>query len=362
MILSAVNLFHILYCGITAGNLRQALDMKMKAAIVGCGGIARVHAECLHGLKEHKLAAFADINKDRADSFAKEYGGNAYGSLEDMLEQEEIDVLHICTPHYLHVPMAAYALKRGIHVFMEKPPVISEEQYKELLEVRSNKKLGICFQNRYNPSIIEVKKLLASGAAGSIKGARGIVTWSRSATYYTDSGWRGSLTTEGGGVLINQSVHTLDLLVYLLGTPVSVDATMTNHHLKGVIEVEDMMEAYLHFEGDKTACFYATTAYCTDVPPLIELCCENMTIRIEDLEVTCCYKDGNVKKLPIEHKEGLGKSYWGAGHRDCISDFYDSIGKDRPFSMELNRMEDTIRLLLGTYESARTGKEVVLKK
>lgn len=334
----------------------------MKTAIVGCGGIARVHAECLREYKENSLAAFADIKKERADSFAAEYGGRAFASLEEMLEQEEIDILHICTPHYLHVPMAVYALNRGIHVFMEKPPVITAEQYKELLEVSSNKKLGICFQNRYNPSIIEVKKLLASGAAGKIKGARGIVTWSRSGPYYSESGWRGSLATEGGGALINQSVHTLDLLAYLIGTPVSVDAIMTNHHLKGVIEVEDMMEAYIRFKEDATACFYATTAYCTDAPPLIELCCENMTIRIEDLDVNCYLKDGEVKKLAVQHKEGLGKSYWGAGHRDCIRDFYESIEENRPFAMELEYMEETILLLLGTYESARTHKEVILQK
>jgi predicted dehydrogenase len=333
----------------------------MRAAIVGCGGIARVHAESLRGLKGHELAAFADIKEERAIGFAKEYHGNAYLSLEDMLRQEDIDVLHICTPHYLHVPMAVYALKQGIHVFMEKPPVISREQYQELLEVKSSKKLGICFQNRYNPSIIAVKKLLAFGEPGAIKGARGIVTWSRNREYYTESGWRGSLTTEGGGALINQSVHTMDLLAYLLGTPLSVDATMTNHHLKGVIEVEDMMEAYYRFEGNKTACFYATTAYCTDVPPLIELFCDNMTIRIEDLEVTIYSKDGVVNKLPMEQKERLGKSYWGAGHRDCIADFYDSINSNRPFSLEFNNIKETILLMLGTYESARTGKEIRIK-
>lgn len=333
----------------------------MKAAIVGCGSIAKVHAESLQSLKKHELTAFADIKKDRADRFVSEYGGRAYPSLEGMLKAEKIDVLHICTPHYLHVPMAVYALKRGIHVFMEKPPVITKEQYKELLTLNSDKKLGICFQNRYNPSIIEVKKLLASGEAGKIIGARGIVTWNRSEAYYTESGWRGSMAKEGGGVLINQSVHTMDLLAYLLGTPVSVDASMANHHLKGIIEVEDTMEAYICFEGGTTACFYATSAYCTDAPPLIEVFCENMTIRIEDLEVTCYYKDGNRKSLPIVHKEGFGKSYWGCGHRDCIADFYDSVEMDRLFFLEFANLEETIELMLGTYESARMGKEVRLK-
>ncbi|WMJ87512.1 Gfo/Idh/MocA family protein [Anaerocolumna sp. MB42-C2] len=333
----------------------------MKIAIVGCGGIAKVHAECIHQLENLDMIAYADIKTERARNFADQYGGKVYNTLEEMLEKEKIDALHICTPHYLHVPMAVYALERGIHVFMEKPPVISASQFNELQAVKSDKRLGICFQNRYNPSIIQVKKMISSGETGKINGVRGIVNWSRSKEYYTESGWRGNLATEGGGVLINQSIHTLDLLAYLLGTPVSVDATMTNHHLKGVIEVEDMMEAYIRFEGDKIACFYATTAYCADVPPLIELSCENMTIRIEDLDVTCYYKDGESKKLQIEHKTKLGKSYWGAGHMDCITDYYDSIEKNRPFSLDLNHLNDTILLLLRTYESARTGKEISIR-
>lgn len=333
----------------------------MKTAIVGCGGIAKVHAECIHQLKNLDMTAYADIKPERTRHFANQYGGNAYSTLEEMLDKEKIDVLHICTPHYLHVPMAVYALERGIHVFMEKPPVISGSQLEELKTVKSDKRLGICFQNRYNPSIIQVKKMIASGETGKVNGARGIVTWSRSKEYYTESGWRGSLATEGGGALINQSIHTLDLLTYLLGTPISVDATMTNHHLKGIIEVEDMMEAYLRFEDDKVACFYATTAYCADVPPLIELSCENMTIRIEDLEVTCYYKDGERKKIQLEHKTNLGKSYWGAGHMDCITDFYNSIEKNHPFSLDLKHLNGTILLMLGTYESARTGKEVFIR-
>ena len=115
-------------------------------------------------------------------------------------ERERPEVLHICTPHYLHVPMAIYGLEKGCHVFMEKPPAISKEQFAELERacLNAGKKLGVCFQNRYNPSVIEAKRLLASGKAGRILGARGLVTWSRGGAYYTESGWRGRLETEGG--------------------------------------------------------------------------------------------------------------------------------------------------------------------
>lgn len=332
----------------------------MRIGIVGCGGIAEIHAKCLKMLTEHELIAYADNKLPKAEAFAKQYGGNAYQSLEEMLEKEELDAIHICTPHYLHTPMAIYGLQHGVHVFMEKPPVISSEQWEELKNVAANSEhqLGLCFQNRYNPSIIKVKEMIASGETGKVLGARGIVTWNRKAEYYTESDWRGRLDYEGGGALINQSIHTLDLLHHLVGQPfLSVDAVLTNHHLKGVMEVEDMMSAYVRYP-EAVVCFYVTTAYNADSAPLIEVNCERMVIRIEELNVTCYYKNGEVLTVPIEGKQGYGKSYWGAGHEDCIGDFYGSIKQNKPFALNTKSMEETVLLMLGAYESARNGYEV----
>ena len=210
------------------------------------------------------------------------------------------------------------------------------------------------------PQILDiVKDLIDSGKAGKVLGARAFVTWCRGAAYYTESGWRGSLKTEGGGVLINQSVHTQDLLCFLLGDPTTVDATMTNHHLKNVIEVEDTLEAYIDFNGVH-ASFYATTSYCADVAPLIEIACENMTIRVEDPHVTVYPKDAGPYQLSVETLPPIGKSYWGTGHTACISDFYQSLRDNRRFSLNLETMEPSIRLMLGTYESARSGHSVTL--
>lgn len=332
----------------------------MRAVIVGCGNIAAVHAASLEQLEGCSLSGFADIKKERAERFAQQYGGNAYASLEEMLEAEKPDVLHICTPHYLHVPMAVYGLQHGVHVFMEKPPVISEEQLEELeaAAAASEKRIGFCFQNRYNPCVQLVRRLLAE-EAGKIKGARGLVTWSRDEKYYTESGWRGSLATEGGGALINQSVHTLDLLVYLLGKPLWTDAGMSNHHLKGIIEVEDTMEALVRF-ADSSAVFYATTAYCEDKAPIIELACENMTIRMEDPDVTIYYKDGRVERPQLSAAAPLGKSCWGSSHQACIADFYRTLATKERFAQDLDGVRDTVRLMLAVYRSAREGVSVEL--
>lgn len=333
----------------------------MRTALVGCGGIAAVHGKVLSNMANCELVGFADIIPERARKFADEYGGRAYSSLEEMMEAEKPEVLHICTPHYLHVPMAIYGLTHGAHVFMEKPPAITNEQFTQLEAAAeaSDRKLGVCFQNRYNPCVQTVKKLLESGEAGKVLGARAFVTWHREAPYYTESGWRGSLTTEGGGVLINQSVHTLDLLVYLLGQPVWTDACLANHHLKGVIEVEDVMEANIRF-ADSTACFYATTAYCTDEAPLVEINCEKMKIRMEDPRVELIFPDKTRKELETEELAPLGKGYWGSGHGACIGDFYSAIEEGRTYPQEIKGIKDTARLMLAMYESAREGHAVQL--
>ena len=214
-----------------------------RAVIVGCGNIAAVHAAVLTAQKDTELVGVADIHFEKAQDYAERFHTKPYASLEEMIEKEQPDVLHVCTPHYLHVPMTQYALERGINVFMEKPPAITLAQLDQLKQAvyASKAKLGLCYQNRYNPSYRAAKEFIASGAAGKVLGARGLVTWNRPAPYYTQSEWRGKLATEGGGVLINQAVHTLDLLSDLLGRPDWIDASLSNHHLKGLIEVEDTL-------------------------------------------------------------------------------------------------------------------------
>lgn len=334
---------------------------KRKAGIVGCGGIAQVHAKALAKSDFAELIACADIRLERSEAMARQYGPmSAYASLEEMLEKEPIEVLHICTPHSLHTPMARLAAKKGIHVFTEKPPVISWEQWAEFLALEQEKiRVGVCFQNRYNRSVRYLEDLLASGKPGKILGARAFVTWSRGAPYYTESGWRGSLTTEGGGVLINQSIHTLDLMVRFLGRPQAVEASMANRHLKGVIEVEDTLEAYLEFPG-ANGLFYATTAYCADSPVLLELACENVTLRMEESEVACLWKDGQKERISFELPAAEGKAYWGVSHEACIAGFYEAVAEGLPYQNDIESVKDTAETMLAVYSSAREGKRVVL--
>ncbi len=318
------------------------------AAIIGCGSIAPVHAYALAQLKDVQLAACADILPERAQKLAGEYGLKAYSSLEELLDKQRVDVVHLCTPHYLHTPMAAIAAACGVHVFTEKPPVIDREQWASLNDTANKVRVGVCFQNRYNGSVVKLKQLLDDGALGKVMGARAFVTWNRGAEYYTQSGWRGSQKTEGGGVLINQAVHTLDLLVYLLGKPENIQASVSNRHLQGIIEVEDTVDAYMTINGAPVL-FYATTAYCANSPVYVEIMCENAVVRMEKEILTISWSSGQEERHAFEHGLPVAKDYWGAAHVFCVRDYYDALKEGRPVPIGLHAVEDTIDAMLKIY-------------
>lgn len=338
----------------------------MRVGIVGCGSIGKIHAMAVADIKGADLIAFADIREQRAQAYADEYAEGkavAYASLEEMLEHEELDVVHICTPHICHVAMALTVLRKQLHVFLEKPPAISRTEFEVLKQAAAESagRVGVCFQNRYNETTLKVDALLAGGTLGRIRGGRAFVTWNRGVPYYTESGWRGSIETEGGGVLINQSIHTLDLMLMWMGIPVSVEASMQNHHLKGLIDVEDTLEAYLIFSQDEEpvrASFFATNAYVSDEPIFIELACEHGFVRVEGSRIW--YRDTEHQK-PVfwqEEEEPLpGKAYWGHGHEACIQDYYNCLNTGEPYRNDLPSVENTFATVMDIYDSARNASE-----
>ncbi len=327
-----------------------------QVGIVGCGSIAKVHALSLKNMEDVELRGFADCIWERAAAYAKDYGdygAGVYECVEEMIEQENLDAVHICTPHYLHVPMAVKLLGQHISVFMEKPPAITREGFLMLEEAeqKSRGTLGICFQNRYNESTRKVDELLAGGSMGAILGARAFVTWSRKEEYYKESRWRGKWKTEGGGVLINQSIHTLDLLVRWMGRADSVKASMVNFHLEDIIQVEDTVIAWIRLMG-KPVCFYATTAYVVDSPVFIELECENGRIRLEENRVWCQYFSGYDMNYLLKRQEAPGKVYWGDGHDACIRDFYQCLREKRIYRNNLASTKDTFEVMMDIYDAA----------
>ena len=341
-----------------------------RAGIIGCGNIAAVHAWAISQLDDVSLKVLCDVKEQKADRLLP-YADRDVVIVRDwkMLFDPEIDVVHICTPHYLHAPMAAELLDHGKYVFLEKPCAISRESYEFLkqADLRNPGHLGICFQNRYNQTTLRAEQILRDGGIGEIRGARAFVTWRRDEDYYSSGTWRGKKKTEGGGALINQAIHTFDLLLKFLGKPERVESTISNHHLKDAIEVEDTVEAWLSFKDGKRACFYASNGFCCDAPNILEIYGEKgqVVIRGEELYILSStggrgslpalkYQEDHVNKKVHEHDstpddKGMGKGCWGVGHLDCIRDFYNSIKENREFAVDLKSTEKTFDILMKIY-------------
>ena len=335
----------------------------MRVAVIGCGLIAQVHTAALRSMEQISLCAFVDTVRERAEALAQ--GSPVYEDYREMLRQEKPDAVHICTPHHLHVPMAIDCLQAGCHVFLEKPAAINQHQLHQLADAYrlSDRLLGLCLQNRYNENVRYVLEQVRSRAMGKPLGGMALVAWQRDEEYYTHSDWRGRLDTEGGGLLINQAVHTLDLLQHLIaeGEVQQVQAHMANRHLPGIIEVEDTMEAQLSFQGGQRGLFFASNGYLRNAPVLIELVCEQGCYRLEDTFVyeTREGKPTEVKDFPSKAL-GLGKDYWGSGHALCIRDFYDCLESGREFPLAFEKVHASIELMLACYLSARDQRAVSL--
>lgn len=331
------------------------------ASIIGCGSIAQVHAAVIHDHPDISLLSAADTIGERAAAMARKYGGRAFESVDELLADQVPDVVHICTPHYTHVRLAVRALQSGANVLMEKPPFISDDDMRMLREAagRSDKKLGICFQNRYKPNVRLAKSLVDSEEYGKIIGARGFVTWKRDEVYYTKSGWRGKWATEGGGVLINQAIHTLDLMHWLVGDPLTVEGSIHNHHLKDVIEVEDTAEMVLDFGCGVHGLFYATTANCGDSPVYLEIICENGRIVLEGENLRVEDREGHIRQFFTNPPMEIGgKACWGNGHILLIADYYDCLATRREFPIGLEEGSRAMHTLLRFYQAASSGKPV----
>ena len=330
------------------------MDKIYNVAIVGCGTIFGNHVKALLDLPYVKIVAICDINIDKAANKKTEYNLDAkiYSDYEQMLDNENIDSVHIATPHYLHAPMSIAALKRNINVFLEKPICISTDEIEALkaAEKESQGKVCVCFQNRFNPSTILAEKLVEED--GGAISAFGTVFWYRSDSYYTESGWRGSYSTEGGGVMINQAIHTIDLLCHYLGKPESVVATTANHHLKGIIEVEDSCEGIITFEGGKNGNFYATTSFAgKDTTIVCIVTNKKRKIQIQDSAV---YLNGQKVEDPSLVTDFYGKECYGNGHKYLIAKYYNALESDSEMPVTLSSAEYALRVLLAAYESHDT--------
>jgi predicted dehydrogenase len=250
-------------------------------------------------------------------------------------------------------------MNKGKHVLTEKPMGVNPFEALEMIRVSemTGKTLGVCFQNRYNTTAQKIKEILDSGKAGRVLGAKAFVTWSRNGQYYTDSDWRGTKDKECGGVLINQAIHTIDLLQWFLGDLAGVRGNIAARLLSGIIEVEDTAEAVIFFKNGVHALLYATNCYVENSPVFIEIICEKALIRLNS-ELVISYTDG-INEIYTDLDPGTGeKSYWGCGHKILIADFYSCLSEGREFSINGLQGINALKIVEGVYTSSATGNYV----
>lgn len=330
------------------------IQKAFRVAVIGCGAISGNHIKGILST-EQTLCALCDIDPAQAARAMEKHGLEnipVYTDYKKMLDAEKPDIIHICTPHYLHAEMCVEALGRNIHVLCEKPLAISIEQLRSIEKAAEESKaqLGVCLQNRYEPNILRAKEL---ADAEGVSAAFGDVVWLRDADYYASGSWRGSWAEEGGGVMINQALHTLDLLQWICGMPTHVLAHTANDHHQGQIEVEDLAAARFECENGTLINFYATTAAGKSFPAHIRLRLNNkQTVHAENDLLTL-----NGEILREKNREGsVGKSVWGNGHKILISDFYSCIAENKPFPIDAREGGKVIRLILSMYAS--NGKRI----
>lgn len=336
---------------------------QLRAVVVGCGNIGPVHADAVAKSAHAALYGVCDILPERADALAGKYGCRAFYALADVLSDENVDVVHICTPHYLHDTQAVACAQAGKHLVVEKPFALNLARAQAAAETIAKTGVSVCavLQNRYTPCVVKAKELIDSGCYGRVLGGKGVLTWQRTPAYYASADWRGKWATEGGGLVINQAVHLLDLLEYLGGRCEAITATMANRTLSGVIEVEDTAEATLYGKDGVLLHFFATNGYCANVPFDLEIQLEHAALRYT-WDALYVVQDGHLTEVARNSAEVPGKPYWGGGHFVLLDGFYGALAGEGGSYTGLSEGLDGVRLVDGLYASARTGKQVPLEE
>jgi len=327
----------------------------LKIGIVGLGVISDVHIKAIEKIAEAELVAVCDIDGDKK---SKVPTLNFYIDIEEMLKKETLDCLHICLPHYLHVPIALLASKYGVQVFMEKPVGLNQEDIKALSNLDKQIKVGVCLQNRYNETVIKLQEVLQNQNYGKVKGCKAILTWNRPQQYYEKDPWRGTIEESGGGVMLSQAIHTIDLMYHLMGSIKWVKGFAGNLYLEK-IEVEDTACAHMEFKSGAKGIFYATVTHCFNSSVEMEIVCEEAVLRIQDgklfvyqnQEETLLAKDSVVKD---------GKNYYGEKHKEAIQAFYQAILKNNESYITVEESKQAVYIIDSVIESSKRGEKVYL--
>ena len=332
---------------------------KIKTAILGCGRISVVYKQAFFELADIAEPVFAaDKVLSRAKDFAADFNAQYSDNLDDLIKAKP-DIVHICTPHFLHREQVIACLENGINVLCEKPIAINLPDARAMIcaAERTGKKLGIIFQNRYYRGIAEIKKTIEAGGLGKLRGAFSNLNWHRPPSYY-ECDWKGSWEKEGGGVLIDQAIHSIDLVRWLVGSPVrSINGRIDTRILTS-IEVEDCASAAVEFDNGVIYSLFAANYYMENAPIQIEIAGENGTAHFDGETAVITTKEGKREIAPDRTGTG-GESYWGSAHLLQIRDCYNAHLSGAPYPVPPEEAMATLAVVLGVYESSKLGRKVI---
>ena len=325
------------------------MKRKFKVCVVGCGVISGNHIPSLLRLDNVEIAAICDINTEKAESKKEEFNLSCpiYSDYLEMLDEIKPDSVHILTPHYLHTEMTLEALSRDINVLLEKPTCIKLEDIDKLIEAENNSKGQVCvsFQTRYNDSTLEAIRL-ADNDGGAVS-AFATVVWNRNDEYYASGDWRGKWATEGGGALINQAIHTIDLLCIFLGNPQKIQANISTMRHCEQVEVEDTCALIVDYENGKCANILVTTTYSGSDSTTLSVETKNHRIELRNSELYLDSAKINID-LPTTY---MGKKCYGNSHMTLIEKFYDALSTGNKMPISIRDSANAMRIVLGAYKS-----------
>jgi UDP-N-acetyl-2-amino-2-deoxyglucuronate dehydrogenase len=336
--------------------------MTIRVGILGSGNISATHARAARLTNGVETVAYWGRNAEKAASMAAEHGGAPYGHLEAFLAHRPMDAVIVGTPSGMHAEHALAAARRGLHVLVEKPLDIATARVDALIDEcdRASVKLGVIFQDRTAPGLVWLRNLIASGGLGTVFLASARVKWYRPPEYYGGSRWRGTWALDGGGALMNQGIHTVDLLLWLLGDVNRVYAkTMTALHK---IEVEDTAIATLSFANGAIGTLEATTSVYPGWPRRVEITGTKGTVVVENDAIVSVELTTPPTEPPPNVTGNANASSSSPivsdvrGHQRVIEDFARAIEGNTTPLCDGRDGRRSVALVEAAYRSARTGE------
>jgi len=335
-------------------------------ALVGCGGISSTHARAISLIPGARLAAVCDLIPARASALAAQFNAVPYTDIHAMLKNEPIDVVNVLTPSGLHAEIGMIAARAGKHVIVEKPIDVSLEKADELVKTCrvAGVKLSSILQHRFDNAVIELKRASQAGLLGQLNFGASQTKWYRAQEYYDSGDWRGTWELGGGGALMTQAIHYVDLLQYIMGPVAEVSAyTATRAHER--IVVEDVAVAAVKFRSGAVGLIEGSTLAYPGYYARLDIYGSGGSIVIEDDNIKNWHlRSGEPHQADDEAIPSIAGTsslnIWELSHRKQIEDVVDAVRKDRPPKVSGEDGRQALKIILAVYESARLGNPIQL--